>query len=129
LEGQVQYVKACLLNEDTKLFGIFDSKKHIGNIQINGLLSIHRCAELTYVIGDKSYWGKGVASYAISETIKKCTNEYKLNKLIAGLAKDNVGSAKVLEKNGFKLEGVRKNHLFYNGHFHDQHDYGLILKK
>ena len=89
--------------------------------------SVHKRAEITYVVGDREYWGKGVASYAISEIIKKSKTDYKLNRLYAGLAEENIGSARVLEKNGFKLEGKRLNHLFYGGVFHNQLDYGLQL--
>ena len=67
------------------------------------------------------------AFFAISEIVKKSKTDYKLNRLYAGLAEKNIGSAKVLEKNGFKFEGKRLNHLFYSGQFHNQLDYGLLL--
>jgi len=54
-------------------------------------------------------------------------SKYKLNKLYASLAGANSRSKRVLEKNGFVLEGIRKKHLFYNKEFFDQLDYGLIL--
>ena len=127
LDGQRSYVRSCLKNDDIDLYGIFDNDLHIGNIVISGLISGHRRAEITYVIGDTNYWGKGAASYAISEIVKKSKMVYELNRLYAGLAEGNIGSARVLEKNGFKLEGVRKNHLFYGGEFHNQLDYGLLL--
>ena len=53
--------------------------------------------------------------------------KYKLNKLFAGVADKNLGSKKVLEKNNFKLEGIRKKHLFINNKFYNQLDYGLLL--
>lgn len=40
---------------------------------------------------------------------------------------NNFGSVRILEKNGFVLEGKRLNHLFYDGKFHNQLDFGLIL--
>ena len=89
--------------------------------------SHHKKAELTYVIGEANYWGKGVASFAIAEMIKIGKSELNLNKLYAGVASGNIGSRKVLEKNGFVLEGTRKQHLFYGGKFFDQLDFGLIL--
>ena len=52
---------------------------------------------------------------------------YKLNKLYAGIAEGNFGSQRVLEKNGFELEGRRINHLFFGGKFYNQLDYGLLL--
>ena len=87
----------------------------------------HRRAEITYVIGNRNYWGKGIASYAISEIIIKSTQDYKLNKLVAGVAEHNTASARVLKKNGFELEGIRKNHLFFDHKFSNQLDYGLLL--
>ena len=126
-EGQCSYVESCLKNNDLDLYGIFDDNLHIGNIAINNLTNIHRRAELTYVVGDTRYWGKGVASFAVSKIVKFGKSKYKLNKLYASLASANLRSKRVLEKNGFVLEGTRKKHLFYNKEFFDQFDYGLIL--
>lgn len=38
----------------------------------------------------------------------------------------NTGSRKVLEKAGFKLEGVMKNGVFKNGKIHDYCMYAMI---
>ena len=127
-DGQCSYVQSCLQNEDVNLYGIFDDTTHVGNIVISGLSSYHRKAELTYVIGETNYWGKGVASFAISNIIQIAKKEFSLNKLYAGIACGNIGSGKVLEKNGFIIEGTRKQHLFYCGDFFDQIDYGLVLR-
>lgn len=127
LEKQKKYVSSCKSNEDVDLYGIFDDDLHIGNILISGLNSIHRRAEISYVVGNTEYWGRGVASFAISEIVNKSRDYYKLNRLYAGLAEENIGSRKVLEKNGFKLEGKRLNHLYYGGKFCHQLDFGLLL--
>jgi ribosomal-protein-alanine N-acetyltransferase len=129
IEGQKKYVHNCLENNNADLYGIFFDSIHIGNLLISGLSSVHKRAEVAYVIGDKNYWNLGVASYAISAIIQISINKYKLNKLFAGIAHDNIGSKKVLEKNGFTLEGIRKSHLFYNNKFYDQLDYGLLIKR
>ena len=126
-EDQCIYVENCLRDNNINLYGIFDDTKHIGNIMIIGLTSKHKKAELTYVIGDTTYWGKGIATFAIGQMIEFAKSETNLNKLYAGLANENIGSKIVLEKNGFVLEGTRKKHLFYNGIFFDQLDYGLML--
>jgi len=126
LDGQKDYVKACLYNRDIDLYGIFSGNTHIGNITISGIESIHKRGEITYVIGDKNYWNKGIASFAVSNMIMKAKS-YRLHKLFAGLAHQNIGSKVVLEKNGFILEGVRRSHLYYNNTFYDQLDYGLLL--
>ena len=128
-EGQYEYVKNCLNNPDVDLYGIFDGNLHVGNIAISGLESVHKRAEITYVVGETSYWGKGVGKFAISSIIHLAKEKYNLNKLFAGLSENNLGSKIILERNGFVLEGKRLKHLFYNGKFCNQLDYGLILKK
>lgn len=127
LEGQCEYVASCLASADVDLYGIFDDEFHVGNILISDIHSVHKRSEITFLVGEKKYWRRGVASYAISEMVKLARNKYRLNKLFAGLAEGNVGSQKVLEKNGFILEGRRSRHLYFNGEFCDQLDYGLLL--
>lgn len=127
LEGQRKYVNSCINSKDINLYGIFESDLHIGNILISGLSSLHKRAEITYVIGNSEYWGKGIGTFAVSEITTKAKKIYKLNKLCAGVAEGNIASQKVLEKNGFVLEGKRLKHLFFGGIFYNQLDYGLLL--
>ena len=127
LDGQRDYVKNCLNDKNILLFGIFVDNKHIGNIILNGIISVHKRAEVSYVIGNKYYWGKGIGKSAVAKVISLAKNDLKLNKLFAGVAKNNFVSRKILENNGFILEGIRKNHLFYNKIFEDQYDYGLVF--
>jgi len=129
LAGQIEYVKACQASRDIELFGIFDGPQHIGNIVIKGLLSPHRRAEIGFLVGQRSYWGKGVGSFAIAETVQRAKAHHGLRKLYATVAEPNIGSRMALERNGFSIEGHRKDHLFYTKKFFDQLDYGLILVK
>ena len=127
IDGQKEYVRNCLSNADIDLYGIFDDNRHIGNILISGFSSVHKKAEITYVVGSRKYHGKGVGSFAVLEMTKKAINVYKLKKLFAGVVDGNIGSRRVLEKNGFVLEGIRNKHIFLNGKFYNQLDYGLVL--
>tara|TARA_Y100001958_G_C20993212_1_gene379925 strand:+ start:30 stop:533 length:504 start_codon:yes stop_codon:yes gene_type:complete len=129
MSNEKEYVKNCIINTDIDLYGIFVENKLVGNISIKGIKSLHKRAEISYLIGDKKFWNKGIASTAIKEIVKKATNHYKLNKLFAGVAEENIKSIKILEKNNFVLEGKRLNHLYYNGKYYNQLDYGLIIKK
>jgi ribosomal-protein-alanine N-acetyltransferase len=128
IAGQRSYVSLCLKDPNTDLYGIFDNNLHIGNIIIKGLNSFHKRAEISYIIGNTKYWGKGVGFFAVSSIIEIAKNNYNLTKLFASTAEKNIGSRKILEKNGFVIEGKRKQHLFYNNQYHNQIDYGLILK-
>ena len=127
LAKQKKYVNSCLKNKNVALYGIFDDKKHIGNILIIGLCTEDKAAEITYIIGDTTYWGKGVGSFAISEIISLAKLKYKLRKLFALLADKNYGSKVILEKNEFVLESIRKKKLVFNKKVYNQLHYELII--
>jgi RimJ/RimL family protein N-acetyltransferase len=60
--------------------------------------------EVGYWIG-RSYWGKGVATRALAAFLKHVTER----PLYAHVAKDNIGSRRVLEKCGFTICGEGKD--------------------
>jgi RimJ/RimL family protein N-acetyltransferase len=59
--------------------------------------------EVTYWIG-REHWGKGVATTALAAFLR----EEAQRPLFARVAKDNVGSRRVLEKCGFRVVGEGK---------------------
>ncbi len=127
LDTQISYVENCINDKDIDLYGIFDRARHIGNIVIDLSDRLHGRAEISYVIGDKKYWGKGIASKAIGLIIECAKEKYSLHKLTAGCAEKNIGSIKALQANGFSIEGTRISHLYYNNLWHDQIEMGLVL--
>lgn len=129
LQGQIDYVNLCLMDSNKVLYGVFDDKLHIGNFYFEGLVSIHKRVELTYVIGDKSYWNKGVATNALSKLIELVTSKYKIHKIFSHVVEGNIASCRMLEKNNFTLEGVRIDHIFLDGKFYNQLEYGLIIRQ
>ena len=65
-------------------------------------------ADLGYRI-DFNYQGLGYASQSVELILEKAFNELNVSAVTAGTAKDNFGSKKVLEKNGFKQIGQEEN--------------------
>ena len=59
--------------------------------------------EVGYWLG-KAYWGKGIATQALTEFISIVKNR----PLMAHVARHNIGSRRVLEKCGFKVIGEDK---------------------
>lgn len=60
--------------------------------------------EVTYWLG-KQYWGKGIATWALKEFL---AHHNPTRPIYARVAKDNLGSRRVLEKCGFKIIGESK---------------------
>jgi RimJ/RimL family protein N-acetyltransferase len=57
--------------------------------------------EVTYWLG-RDYWGKGLATRALAEFLERADPTRPIH---ARVAKDNVGSLRVLEKCGFRIVG------------------------
>lgn len=75
--------------------------------QVVGSVSSYEDAgkpEVTYWIG-KAYWGKGIATRALSDFL---AHGNRARPMYARVAKDNLGSRRVLAKCGFKIIGESK---------------------
>ena len=67
--------------------------------------------EIGFMI-NQSFWGKGLASFGINELCKKARID-KLRRVVARANKDNPGSIKALEKNGFKIRKEDEKLFFF----------------
>lgn len=112
------FVKEKSKSKNEFLYGIFiirkNLKEHIGNIKLGPINFRHKNAEISYFIGERDLWGKGFATMAIKEVIKKARKK-RIKKLRAGFYENNIASKKVLIKNGFKVEGQFKSEAIYKG--------------
>jgi RimJ/RimL family protein N-acetyltransferase len=77
---------------------------------------IYKCsAEIGYWIGEP-FWGKGIATEAIRLLVDAAWREFPhLVRIYAEVFPSNPASYRALEKNGFQLEGIRKNAVIKNG--------------
>lgn len=125
-----EFVRSKDGNSNEVLFAICDkiSSKHIGNIKVGPINWIHRYADISLLIGDKAFWGKGVATEAIQLVSHFSFNVLNLHKLKAGCYEKNVGSMKAFEKAGFEKEGLLKKLWMLNGTFQDQVLLGLCAE-
>jgi len=125
-----KFVKEKNKSKTEFLFGIFLKKNkilnHIGNIKLGPINFIHLTAEISYFLGEKDLWEKGYTTMAIKKIIN-IARKKKLKKLKAGLYEMNKGSKKVLEKNGFILEGEFKSEVIYNKKRYSNYWYGKTL--
>lgn len=121
------FIKAMNDSPRDYLFGIFlketepRSGQHIGNIKVGGINERHRFGDVGLIIGEKSAWGKGYASEAITLATQYGFDELNLNKLTAGMYEQNVGSYKAFLKAGYREVGVYKQHFFYQGGYMDMY--------
>lgn len=93
----------------------------IGTISLNSIDWISRKAEVSYIVGEKTHWGFGIASEAVKLVSGYAFNRLNLNKVEAGVVDGNSGSIKVLEKNGFKKYCEIPEDYFVWGKYYSTH--------
>lgn len=125
-----QYISDIKRNPDNVFLTIVsrDGNKHIGNIKIGPINRRHRYADVGVIIGEKSFWGKGIAAEAIKLVVDYAFNSLDLHKLTAGAYRCNSRSIKAFQKAGFSIEGVRKKHYLCNGDYVDGVLLGIVRK-
>ena len=101
------------------------TRKVIGLIGLSQTDRKNKKSMLGYWVG-KKYWNNGIATEAVRIILNFGFQELKLNRISAKTFCDAKSSQRVLEKNGFKLEGVLRKSLFKRNRYHDENVYGLL---
>ena len=123
------FVNQAVSRTDTLLFGIFcnQSNLHIGNIKLGPISERYNRATLGLMIGDKKYWGRGIAREIINLITTFSKDELGLNKIEAGCYCTNKGSEKAFLREGYQIEGLLRNHVVLDGEYEDCILLGKIL--
>lgn len=97
----------------------------IGQFRLHKLHVWHQKAEMGAVIRD-DFQKKGVMTEILKVLLPFVYEGLKLNRLVGDIFSENIGSRKLLEKFGFKKEGVLR-HTDYDGErFHDTVVYSML---
>ena len=124
----IQFSRANLIeyvnrvnDESNYMFAVFanESEKHIGNIKLGNINWIHRYGDVGLIIGDKEYYGKGIATESISLVSEFAFNHLNLHKIWCGIYKNNVGSIRAFEKSGYEVYATEKSKYFFEGRYVD----------
>ncbi len=110
------------------IYGIFFYDLLIGTVKIGNINQIHKTADISYIIGNKNFWNRGIGSFVVRKICLIAFKKIKLKKLIAGTYSIAIGSQKILKKNGFRLEGILKNQICFNKKRIHHYIYGLEKK-
>ncbi len=82
-------------------------------------------AEIGYWMGEP-FWGKGIATKAVKLVTEYGFNALGFVRIHTGIFEHNIGSIKVLEKNGYKKECVFEKSIIKNGKILNEHRYSKI---
>lgn len=82
-------------------------------------------AEVGYWLGE-AVWGQGLATAALTTFTNWAFSQFPLRRLYAMPLATNAASRRVLDKAGFQLEGILRQHVIKAGIVQDQAMYGLL---
>lgn len=108
-----EFVSDTIKSTHSILFAITMGKDriHIGNIKIGPINEYYHHADISYFIGEKKFWGQGIAARAIKLVSTYAFHELGLHKIKAGVFDENIGSVKALQKSGFSEEACLREEL------------------
>lgn len=118
-----EFIQLRSKNDTEEIFAIESNGELCGMVGLIPQKDVYRkSAEIGYWIGEP-YWGQGIATRAVGLILSYGFEDQKLIRLYAGVFEYNVASMKVLEKNGFRKEGISKKAIYKNGKIWDEHRY------
>ncbi len=102
-----------------ELFGVFlkIGEIHLGNIRFLNISKIYKRAEISMLFYRKAYWNLGYSTEALQEVINYGFTHMGLRRISADYYETNYASKRVFEKLNFNIEGIYKDHFFYNGKY------------
>ena len=113
----------------TRIFAVEVGGEPVGNIGIHpGTGERAKMATIGYWLG-QSYWGRGIATRALRLVVDYAFSTFSFVRLEASVYAWNPASARVLEKNGFTLEGRLRSRIFHDATLADELMYGLLREK
>jgi RimJ/RimL family protein N-acetyltransferase len=106
LGDELDWIRKVTADESSRRFAILADGVYVGNIY---LTDIHKAVgEYHIFIGEKSYWGKGIAREASNLLISYAQDQLHLKAIELGVKEDNVAAFRLYKSLGFKLIGEDK---------------------
>lgn len=123
-----KYVNNLWNSSHDAFFSIYtkDKNEFIGTQRVSEINWRTGTANLGILIGEREYWGKGIAKDSISVICDYCFNKLSLRRLVANTLATNIAMGKCFERLGFKLEGILREDSLIKGKYVDRNLYGLF---
>jgi len=121
-----KFIALCHAENPKVSFAIDYAGVLVGHIALIPQTDVHKySAELGYWIGEP-YWSRGIASKAVALIVEYGFITLKFNRIFAKVFDYNRASQRVLEKAGFKQEGILESSIFKDDIFCDEFIYGKV---
>lgn len=107
-------------------FAVVVSGRFAGQLNVGGVTrgSLHS-GHLGYWV-DRRFAGRGVMPTAVALVTDHCFRVVGLHRVEVNIRPENAASRRVVEKLGFREEGLRRSFLHINGEWRDHLSYAMV---
>jgi RimJ/RimL family protein N-acetyltransferase len=116
-DGGPDIILAILVREYDNTDDCWMPPKHIGNCSIQSINWVNRSCELAFVIGDTSYWGRGICSRIGQVLISHAIRKLNMHRVWTGTAATNTGMRCAAVTMGMEQEGIFRDGMWLDGKF------------
>jgi ribosomal-protein-alanine N-acetyltransferase len=127
----IEYIQGLRHRRDILMLAIIDknNNKHIGNITLSSISTLHQSAEFSLLIGDKESHGKGLAKEASKLLLMHGFNTMNLNRIWCGTMDTNIPMQKLALTLGMQYEGIKRQEVYKNGRYNDTLQYSILKEE
>lgn len=109
IEDETAWIQKVIADKKDRRFAILADEDYVGNIYLTGIEDGR--AEYHIFIGERSYWGKGVAALASRAIIDYAKNKLKLNEIALSVNENNKSAINLYKRLGFKATGLSEGFI------------------
>jgi len=102
-----------------------DTDTIIGTAGLHRINHEHRFCNIGYEI-DSPYWNKGLSTEVVKYLTGYGFRTFDLHRIEAELIPQNIASARVVQKNGYRYEATRRQRLRKRYRYYDIDVYGIL---
>ena len=114
ITNSIEWISYTLMQKPVQNMAIVYNGDIAGSIGVMTKDDVYRKSlEIGYFLGE-AFWGKGIATRAVGLMLDYIKINFDVIRVYAEVFSHNKASMKVLEKNGFHLEGVREKAVIKN---------------
>lgn len=124
-QEQKKRLRKLLKNHNEKYFLVSIDGHAIGTTSIL-VDKKNKCADFSIMIGARKEWGKGYGKKVVQFMLRYAFHVLKLNRVELDVFSFNKRAIHMYKKAGFKIEGKKKQKVFWNGKFYDEIEMGLL---
>jgi RimJ/RimL family protein N-acetyltransferase len=123
-----QWLTELRKDKSTFVFGVrrLEGQDLIGYLEVDGVDWQHGVCGLGLGFGDRANWGRGYGFEATKLALAFAFNELNMHRVQVTVFDYNTRSTALVEKIGFRKEGVFRERLQRDGQRHDMLLYGLL---